>query len=60
MQNLNINVRTITSDVSYNLDNTLDSKSDLVVIAILGRNYFFANFRYLGGKRKEKKERYEK
>ncbi len=36
MQNLNINVWTITSDVSYNSDNTFDSKSDLVVIAILG------------------------
>jgi hypothetical protein len=38
MQNLNINVWTITFDVSYHLDNIFDSRSDLVVIAILGRN----------------------
>jgi len=38
MQNLNINVWTITLDVSSHSDNAFDSRSDLVVIAILGRN----------------------
>jgi hypothetical protein len=59
MQNFKINVWTITSDVSYHSDNTFDSRSDLVVIAILGRNYFFGEFS-LFGREKKNLEWYER